>query len=75
MLFELNQFTPDVSGVFKLTERLESTVLQRMLTISLSWKLDLSIKEKIQSKKFSFFIHAHPGALLPSSRLSNSKDS
>ena len=31
----LERFTPDLSGFFKLTTRLEPTVLERMLTVSI----------------------------------------
>ena len=35
-MFVLERFTPDLSGVFKLTTSLESTVPERMSTISVA---------------------------------------
>ena len=35
-IFVLEHFTPDLSGVFKLTTSLESTVPERMSTISVA---------------------------------------
>ena len=66
VLFVLDRFTPDLSRVFKLTKLLESTVPERMSTISLSRK----------SKKFSFFISTPETQEWydPSSALSNSKE-
>ena len=44
VLFLLECFTFDLSWVFQLIARLESTVPERMSTISVSRKLDMSIK-------------------------------
>ena len=57
VLFVLECFTPDLSGVLNLTERLELAIPQRMLTIYLSRKLDMSIKRSAVSQKgFPFLI-------------------
>ena len=52
-LFLLERFS--LSGVFKLTTSLESTVPERMSTIFVSQKLNMSIKGSTVNKKvFSF---------------------
>ena len=48
---------PDLLGVFNLTKRLKSTVPERMSTISLFKKLDMSIKgSAVNQESFSCFI-------------------
>ena len=42
----LELLTPDLSGGFKLTTSLQSSVPERMSTNSMSWKLGMSIKGK-----------------------------
>ena len=56
VLFVLERFSPDLSGVFKLTAGLESTVPERMPTISVSRKLDMFIEENavVNEKVFPF---------------------
>lgn len=44
ILIVLERFTLDLSGVFELTAKLELTVPERMWTISVSLKVDKSIK-------------------------------
>ena len=51
VLFVLDCFTPDISGVFKLTAGLESTVPERMSAISVSRKLDMSVEENAVNQK------------------------
>ena len=54
VLFVLERFTPDLSRVFKLATSLESTVPERMSTISVL-KLDNSIKgSAVNQKVFPF---------------------
>ena len=55
LLFVLEHFTPDLSRAFKLITSLNSTVLERMSTISVSQKLDMSIKESIVNQKVFLF--------------------
>ena len=55
LLFLLGHYTPNISGVFKLTKRLESPVPERMLAISLSQKLDIFNKgSAVNQKGFPF---------------------
>ena len=44
------------NGNFELTTSLESTVPESISTISVSQKLDMSIKRSAKQKNFSFFI-------------------
>ena len=54
-LFVFERFTPVLSGVFKLTTSLESIVSERMSTISMLQKLDMSIKgSTVNQKVFPF---------------------
>ena len=51
-LFVLERFTPDLSGVFKLTTSLESTVPEKMSTVYVTQKLlDMSIKGSTVNQK------------------------
>ena len=56
VLLLLEHFTPDLSGVFELTTSLESTVPGSMSTISVSQKLDVSIKGSTVNKKVFPFL-------------------
>ena len=56
-LFILEPFAPDLPGVFKLTTTLESTVAERTLTISVSQKLDMSIKGSTVNQKGFFYLY------------------
>ena len=59
VLFVLERFTLFLSGVFKLTTRLESTVPGRMLAISVSRKSDMSIKgSTVNQKSLPFYPHS-----------------
>ena len=54
LLFVLERSTRVVSEVFKLTTNFESTVPERMSTVSVSRKLDMSIKgSTVNQKVFS----------------------
>ena len=56
VLFVSECFTPDLSGIFKLTTRLKSTVSERLSTISVSQKLDTPIKRSAVNRKvFPFY--------------------
>ena len=57
-LFILGRFTSDLPGIVKLTATLEWEVAERMLTISVSKKLDMSIKESTVNQK-GFFLNVH----------------
>ena len=51
----MEHFTADISVVFKLNTNLESAVLEKMSTISMSHKLETSIKgSKVNQKAFPF---------------------
>ena len=51
----INSFIPVLSGIFILTASLESTVPERMSTISMSQKLDMSIKgSTVNQNVFAF---------------------
>ena len=51
----MERFAPVLSEVFRLTTSLESTIPERMSTVSLSQKLDMSIKgSKVNQKVFPF---------------------
>ena len=55
VLFVFGRFTPVLSKVFKLTTSLKSTVPKTMSTISMSQKLDMSIKgSTVNQKVFPF---------------------
>ena len=56
ILFVLERFTPVLSGAFKLTTSLESTVPKRMSTISVSKISYVHQRKYNKSKSFSFFI-------------------
>ena len=56
LLFVLKCFTPHLSGVFKLTTSLESRVAERMSTISVSQKLNMSIKGSTVSRNVFPFL-------------------
>ena len=54
-LFVLERFARVLSGVFRLTISLESTIPERMSTVSMSQKLDMSCKgNKVNQKVFPF---------------------
>lgn len=55
-LFSLGRLTPDLSRVLKLTTRLESTALERVTTISLERKSDMSVKGNIVRQKVFPFL-------------------
>ena len=50
MLFVLDRFTLDLLGGFRLATSLELTVPEKMLTISVSRKLNMHFKGSIYSK-------------------------
>ena len=80
ILFVLERFTPVLSGAFKLTTSLESTVPKRMSTISMFQKLVMSIKEStINQKVFPFLsvllkLEYNTQSYLSDSAFSNSKE-
>ena len=55
IFFVLERFARVLSGVFRLTISLESTIPERMSTVSMSQKLDMSFKgNKVNQKVFPF---------------------
>ena len=64
-VLELKHFTPDLPGIFKLTTKLESTVPERMSTISVSHKY--VYQRKYSKPVFLFTLKTliqHTGVLL-----------
>ena len=79
VLFVLERFTLFLSGVFKLTTRLESTIPERILAISVSRKSDMSIKGSTVNQKSLPFLpallkleHNNQERYFPESALCNS---
>ena len=68
VLFVFERFTPVLSGVFKLTTSLESTVPERMSPISMSNKFDTSIKGSTSNQNvFSFYQYSKNLNITPTS--------
>ena len=80
VLFVFERFTLHLSGVFKLTTRLELTDPERMSTISMSRKLDMSFKGNTVNRKVFLFLSAplklgyQQECYFPDITISNSKE-
>ena len=59
LLLVLECFNPDLLGILKLTRGLESTVSERMSTISVLRKLDMFIKGSTVNQNLFPFLYRH----------------
>ena len=59
-MFVLKHLIIDLSGAFELGTRLQSTVPERMSTISVSWKLHMPIKRSTVNQKVVLLFYVYP---------------